>query len=84
MGIGGGIVLAAIGAILFWGISVDSVDVVNIDVIGIILMVAGAVIAVVAGFASQRSTETTTTVTRSDGTVEERRQQVQRDDPSQR
>lgn len=42
MGIGASVFLLAIGAILTWGIDKDSVDVVNINMIGVILMVAGA------------------------------------------
>lgn len=42
MGIGVGLVLAAIGAILYFGVS-DNVDNVNLGAIGIILMVIGAI-----------------------------------------
>lgn len=41
MGIGVGLVLAAIGAILYFGVT-DNVDNVNVGAIGIVLMVIGA------------------------------------------
>lgn len=43
MGIGVSVFLLALGAILTFAIGADQVDVVNIDVVGIILMVAGAI-----------------------------------------
>ena len=43
MGIGVSIFLLALGAILTFAISADSVDVVNIDAVGIILMIAGLI-----------------------------------------
>ena len=43
MGIGASITLLALGAILTFAIGADTVDIVNINVIGIILMIAGAV-----------------------------------------
>lgn len=43
MGIGVSIFLLALGAILTFAISADTVDVVNIDAVGIILMVAGLI-----------------------------------------
>lgn len=46
MGIGLGIFLAVIGAVLYFGITAD-VEGLNLDAIGIILMVAGAVIVVI-------------------------------------
>jgi len=41
MGIGGGIFLIAVGAILTFGVNVDP-DVIDLDVVGIVLMLAGA------------------------------------------
>ena len=41
-GIGGSLFLAALGAILFWGVSVDA-EGFNINTIGLILMVVGVV-----------------------------------------
>ena len=43
MGIGASAFLVAIGAVLTFAINKDSVDVVNIDMVGIILMVVGIV-----------------------------------------
>lgn len=80
-GIGGGVVLAAIGLILVAGISVDAVEFVNIDVIGWILVGAGALIALWAAVNSSRTTDTATTVRHADGTVSERRTTTQQDEP---
>lgn len=41
MGIGLGIVLMAAGAILFWAVDA-SIEAVNLDVVGVILMIVGA------------------------------------------
>lgn len=41
-GIGGSLVLAALGAILYWGVSVEG-EGFNLNTIGVILMVAGAI-----------------------------------------
>ena len=43
MGIGVSVFLIAIGAILTFAIGADTVDIVNIDAVGIILMIAGAI-----------------------------------------
>jgi len=43
MGIGASVFLLALGAILTFAIDKDSVDIVNINMIGVILMLAGAV-----------------------------------------
>ncbi len=43
MGIGASVFLLALGAILAFAISADTVEFVNINMIGIILMVAGAI-----------------------------------------
>jgi hypothetical protein len=43
MGIGGSLVLLAVGAILKWAVTVDNPDGFNINTAGIILMVVGAV-----------------------------------------
>ncbi len=41
-GIGGSLVLAALGAVLYWGVSVEG-EGFNLNTIGLILMVAGAI-----------------------------------------
>jgi hypothetical protein len=41
-GIGGSLALAALGAILYWGISVEG-EGFNLNTIGLILMIAGAI-----------------------------------------
>ncbi|MBK5306303.1 MAG: hypothetical protein JJD92_06395 [Frankiaceae bacterium] len=43
MGIGASVFLLALGAILTFAIDRESVDIVNINMIGVILMLAGAV-----------------------------------------
>lgn len=43
MGIGVSIFLLALGAILTFAISADTVDVINLDAVGIILMIAGLI-----------------------------------------
>ena len=43
MGIGVSVFLLAIGAILTFAIGADTIDIVNINVVGIILMIAGAI-----------------------------------------
>jgi len=53
MGIGGGIFLIAVGAVLAFGLSPDMWEVFNINTIGFILMGAG-VLALVLAFAMQR------------------------------
>ncbi len=41
-GIGGSLVLAALGAVLYWGVTVEG-EGFNLNTIGVILMVAGAI-----------------------------------------
>ncbi|WP_324650315.1 DUF6458 family protein [Georgenia sp. H159] len=53
MGIGGGIFLIVVGAILSFGLSPDTWDVFNINTIGYILMAVG-VLALVLAFVMQR------------------------------
>jgi hypothetical protein len=43
MGIGGSLVLIAVGAILKWAVTVDNPDGFNINTAGVILMIVGAV-----------------------------------------
>ena len=43
MGIGASVALLALGGILAWGIDVDSTSAVNVNTIGVILMVAGLI-----------------------------------------
>ena len=64
MSIGTGVVLFVIGAILVFALNFDLGGVVNIDVIGYILMVAGAVVFVIGLVAMfrRRSAVSTTTV----------------------
>lgn len=61
MSIGAGIALFAIGAILAFAVNVD-VEYVNLDMIGYILMIAGAVIFIIGIvlMARRRSTDTVT------------------------
>jgi hypothetical protein len=42
MGVGVGLILIAVGAILTWGVA-DTSDAVNLDAVGVVLMVVGAV-----------------------------------------
>ena len=58
MGIGGGIFLIVVGAILAFGLSPDTWEVFNINTIGYILMVVG-VLALVLAFAMQRQRRNT-------------------------
>ncbi|PYF97861.1 hypothetical protein SAMN05216184_11336 [Georgenia satyanarayanai] len=53
MGIGGGIFLIVVGAVLAFGLSPDTWEVFNIQIIGYILMAVG-VLALVLAFAMQR------------------------------
>lgn len=53
MGIGGGIFLLVVGAVLAFGLSPDTWEVFNIQIIGYILMAVG-VLALVLAFAMQR------------------------------
>lgn len=61
MGIGSGIALVVIGAILAFAVDVDLGGVVNLSMIGYILMVAGVVVFLLSLvlLARRRSTETT-------------------------
>ena len=43
MGIGASVFLIAAGAILAWGVTVDTTEWFNINTIGVILMVVGAI-----------------------------------------
>ena len=43
MGIGASVFLIAVGAILAWGIDVESTSGFNVNTIGVILMIAGAI-----------------------------------------
>lgn len=58
MGIGGGIFLIVVGAILSFGLSPDTWEVFNIQIIGYILMAVG-VLALVLAFAMQRQRRNT-------------------------
>ena len=53
MGIGGGIFLIVVGAVLAFGLSPDTWEVFNIQIIGYILMAVGA-LALVLAFVMQR------------------------------
>ena len=81
MSIGTGVVLFVIGAILVFALDFDVIPGVNIDMIGYILMVAGAVVFVIGLVAMfrRRSAVTTSTVGADPATgarVEERRTDV--------
>ena len=43
MGIGASVALLALGAVLTWAIDVDTTSAVNVNTVGIILMIAGAI-----------------------------------------
>ncbi len=43
MGIGASVALLALGAVLAWAVDVDTTSVVNVNTVGIILMIAGAI-----------------------------------------
>lgn len=68
MGIGGGIFLIVVGAILSFGVSPDVWDVFNINVIGYILMAAGvlALILAIIMQAQRRKTRHTEYIERRD------------------
>lgn len=77
MGIGSGIALIAIGAILYFAVDV-SFGAINIQMIGVILMIAGLAVAVISFImgASRRSSTRTVTQESVDGrtvTREDRR-----------
>jgi hypothetical protein len=81
MSIGTGVVLFVIGAILVFALDFDVIPGVNIDMVGYILMVAGAVVFVIGLVAMfrRRSAVTTSTVGADPATgarVEERRTNV--------
>lgn len=81
MSIGTGVVLFVIGAILVFALDFDVVPGLNIDMVGYILMVAGAVVFVIGLVAMfrRRSAVTTSTVGADPATgarVEERRTDV--------
>lgn len=61
-GIGGSLVLIAIGAILKWAVTVDNPDGFNINTAGVILMVVGAVGLVISAiyYMSRRKTNVVT------------------------
>ena len=59
MGIGGGIFLIAVGAVLSFGLSPDTWEVFNINIIGYILMAVG-VLALILAFAMQRQRRNST------------------------
>ncbi|WP_426324987.1 DUF6458 family protein [Microbacterium sp. E-13] len=64
MSIGAGIVLFAIGAILVWAVNVD-LGWLNLDMVGYILMVAGAVVFIM-GLILMFRRRRTDTITRTD------------------
>lgn len=43
MGIGASVFLIAVGAILAWGVTIDTTEWFNVNTIGVILMVVGAI-----------------------------------------
>jgi uncharacterized protein DUF6458 len=48
MGMGIGLILIAVGAILTWGVK-DTSDAINLDAVGVILMIVGAIGATLSG-----------------------------------
>ncbi len=84
MSIGTGIVLFVIGAILTFAVNVQT-DVVNIDLIGYILMGAGAVVFLIGIVLMVRKRQTVTTVRSADASgerVTESRTATTPDDPA--
>ena len=69
MSIGTGIVLFVVGAILTFAVNVET-EIVNLDLIGYILMGAGAVVFVIGLVLMMRKRQSVTTVRSSDGTHE--------------
>jgi hypothetical protein len=43
MGVGASVALLALGAVLAWGIDLDTTSMVNVNTVGVILMIAGAI-----------------------------------------
>jgi len=66
MGIGTGIVLMVIGAILAFGIEPDAWSVVNLNIVGYILMVGGLIALILALVANQQRQRTHHVVERYD------------------
>lgn len=58
MGIGGGIFLLVVGAILAFGVSPDAWEVFNLNIIGYICMAAGALMLIFALLAMSRARHT--------------------------
>lgn len=79
--IGGGVAMIVIGLVLALAISVDQVDVVNINLIGWIMVAAGVLLVLWGMFNSQRTSSSSTTVQHRDGTVEQRTTETSHDDP---
>ena len=43
MGIGASVALLALGAVLTWAVDLDTTSAVNVNTVGVILMIAGAI-----------------------------------------
>ncbi|MBF0673543.1 MULTISPECIES: DUF6458 family protein [unclassified Salinibacterium] len=81
MGIGSGIALFVIGAILAFAVNVDLGGVVNLDLIGYLLMGAGVVVFLISLVLMMRKRSSTSTVRQVDGTGERVTQRETRSDP---
>ena len=81
MGIGSGIFLFVLGAILAFAVNVDLGGVVNLDLIGYLLMGAGVVVFLISLVLMMRKRSSTSTVRQVDGTGERVTQRETRSDP---
>lgn len=82
MGIGSGIALFVIGAILTFAVEVDLGGVINLDLIGYILMGAGVVVFLISLVMVMRKRSSVSTVRRVDGGGERVTQRETRSDPA--
>ena len=81
MGIGSGIALFVIGAILAFAINVDLGGAINLDLIGYLLMGAGVVVFLISLVMSMRKRSSVETVRHVDGSGERVTQRETRSDP---
>jgi membrane protein implicated in regulation of membrane protease activity len=81
MGIGSGIFLFVLGAILAFAVNVDLGGVVNLDLIGYLLMGAGLVVFLISLVMMMRKRSSVSTVRQVDGTGERVTQRETRSDP---
>lgn len=69
MYLGLGLILTAVGAVLRFGVSNSGGDGINLDTIGLILMIVGVIMAVIALLLQLRGNRSTVTQQNADGTV---------------